>query len=329
MYGACDESLLSPAIRNRCRHVAIDGQDAQPAFADWQFDAVHVFRLSMFGVAQRYRARVAARPVECHLDLDDVEWATHRQLAQLARENGESARESEYERLAERYTALEQIARRLVDRVYVCSEEDRVLLERSGWATVTLLPNVVDPPVSDPTPSEGPFRMVFVGTLSYYPNEDGVLWFLREVLPGVRRAARVPFEVEIVGHGANPRLREAAAAAGVILTGGVPSVAPVYARAAAAIVPVRAGGGTRIKVLEAFAHQRVVVSTRAGCAGIDVVDGTHALIGDGPDHFARQLIRLMDNPELRERLTANAFELVTTSYSPARLDRIVSRLFEP
>ncbi len=110
-----------------------------------------------------------------------------------------------------------------------------------------------------------------VSLLGHYPADAGSAWpLLQETHES--RIAPSRFEVDGVGPGATPRVREARARAGLTLTGAVSDVAPVYERASAVVVPVRAGGGTRIKVVEAFAHRRPVVSTGIGCRGLDVRD---------------------------------------------------------
>jgi polysaccharide biosynthesis protein PslH len=91
-------------------------------------------------------------------------------------------------------------------------------------------------------------------------------------------------------------------------------VLPYYNRSAVCVVPLRAGGGTRLKILEAMALGRPVVSTTIGCEGIDVVDGKHLLVGDGPEQFAQQTVRLLKNYELYDHIAANARQLVVARY---------------
>jgi glycosyltransferase involved in cell wall biosynthesis len=338
IYGPRDISTMPLDLRAACRDVRVlaDGPDAAQAESfdailhahrDVRINIVHVFRLSMLPYAHTYLARSPHLSVLRSLDLDDVESETHRRLAQLARQNGDEARALDYERLAERYFLLEQFALHSFDWVFVCSEDDRVLIRNRCRATIDVLPNVVGRSTAGALAADAPWRVVFVGTLGYYPNEDALLWFMRDVLPRMRRRSARPFQMEIVGTGESSPVRQAADTCGVTLTGEVPDVGPVYDRACAVIVPVRAGGGTRIKVLEAFAHQRPVVSTSVGCEGIDAQGGIHLLVADEPGAFAEQCLRLMTDSELCRRLTTNAYELVRRAYSAAVVDERLSQMF--
>src|SRR5262249_42927225 len=148
------------------------------------------------------------------------------------------------------------------DRIYVCSRHDHVFFSaRCRRGGISVLPNGVRLPDPVDGPSPEPFSLLFVGTLGYYPNEDAVLYLCGEIVPRLRRRARRPFTVRIVGTGASARLREAAERAGIAMDDAVPDMRPCYARSAAVVVPVRAGGGTRIKILEAWSYRRPVLTT--------------------------------------------------------------------
>ena len=118
-----------------------------------------------------------------------------------------------------------------------------------------------------------------------------------------------------MGDGASERLRRIAGEAGVRLAGRVPAVAACYASAAVVVVPLRAGGGTRIKILEAFAYRRPVVSTSIGAEGLAARDGQEILIADTPAEFAHACVRLIGDRELAEQLSRNAFDLAVRCYS--------------
>ena len=189
------------------------------------------------------------------------------------------------------------------DRLYVCSELDR---GRLGADAVRVLPNVVEtaPPLER---RDGSFTFLFVGNLDYYPNGDAVRWFAREVLPALQRRASAPFQVLVAGNGkAPPELAHA---------GAVRDLGPCYTAADVAIVPLRAGGGTRIKILEAFAHGVPVVSTPVGAEGLEAGDGEHLLLGEDAEAFAGRCAELMASPELRRSLAERALRLVRDSYS--------------
>lgn len=285
-------------------------------YAEERFDVVHVFRLSMLALGHRYAAALTAHDPELHLDLDDIESDVLREVAALHRGGGRNAVADAAARASGRARVLEDDALDTFDRVYVCSEGDRERLAARGGAQLCLLPNTVpvapnDPPVD----AGGPFQFLFVGTLGYWPNADAVTWLCDEIVPRIERLAARDFQVIIAGGGAPRSLSRLARPPRVTFTGRVPDVAALYRRTGAALVPIRAGGGTRIKVLEAFGHRCPVVTTSRGIAGIEARDGEHALISDTPDEFAASCARLMQDAALRRRLADAALELVRQRYS--------------
>jgi len=291
-----------------------------------RFDVVHVFRLSMMPYARPFLNVPSGTP-EGHLDLDDIESETHRRIAALCRLNKDGLRAAYYETEARRYEALEKEVLRAFDRVYVCSEGDKARLHGDHGSELCVLPNAVRLPGAAPCDAnEGVFTLLFVGTLGYYPNEDAVQYFGSEILPHLRRLTRSDFVVNVVGRGAGPRLRQLAVDYGMRLVGEVSDVAPWYQNSDVVVVPVRAGGGTRIKVLEAFSHRRAVVSTSIGMEGVDAVDGVHVLLADTPEAFAERCVRLMADRVLRERLAENAFSLFRHCYSAEAIKRTIASL---
>jgi glycosyltransferase involved in cell wall biosynthesis len=291
---------------------------------DEPFDVVHVFRLATLPFARPW-LDAPGHPPKRHLDLDDLESRTHRRLAALYRSNGDEARARSEEAEADRSRTLEAEVLRGFDRVYVCSEADEAELSGRGPAQLRVLPNAL--PVPGPLPPRGeggPFTFLFVGTLGYYPNEDAARYFCTEVVPRIRRAARGDFRVVIVGTGAPPTIRRLAALPGVLVIGAVPDVAPWYRDADAVVVPIRAGGGTRIKVLEAFSFRRPVVSTSVGIEGIAAQPEQHALVADTPATFAAQCVRLMTDRHLADALAERAFSLFSRAYTTEVVARILA-----
>ena len=314
----CEESTVlpasgvQPAPGRRMRDVLRRPRSPEP-FRDVPFDVVHVFRLAMVPAAHPYLS--GSRPPQRHLDLDDLESRTNRRLAELYRRNGDETGA----RLAELRANVAELAEEEVlkrwDRIYVCSHGDRAAVTRGG-TRVSVLPNAVRLPASPLPPSpSGPFTFLFVGTLAYFPNEDGMLFFCRRVMPLIRARSGASFRVLVVGMGTGSMLDALGGIPEVRLVGGVPDTGPWYGEAHAVVVPVRAGGGTRIKVLEAFAYGRPVVSTSLGCEGIEVLDGVHVLLGDTPERFAHHCVALMEDAPLRARLSANARALVRDRYT--------------
>jgi glycosyltransferase involved in cell wall biosynthesis len=155
--------------------------------------------------------------------------------------------------------------------------------------------------------------MVFTGTLDYRPNIDALRWFVGEVLPLIRRR-RPAARLRIVGRAAGPSVR-ALVGAGVELLGEVPEVAPHIASAAVYVVPMRIGGGSRLKLLEALALEAAVVSTPMGAEGVaGLRDDEQLLLAASPAAFASAVLRLFDDAALRRRLGSRGRAHVVAHY---------------
>ena len=306
------------------RSALVTPEEAPAVYRSIHFDAVHVFRLAALPFARAYFGGSRSR-FRC-LDLDDIESRTHRSIANLYGADGD-ARAAAAKAEAKRCELLEGLAFRMVDRVCVCSERDRRLLLDRCPADVAVLPNAVRMPAA-PAPRRpgGVFRFLFLGTLGYYPNHDAVLWFCSAILPLIARGTSVPFAVDIAGGGASGQLMDAVAASGANFVGEIPEPQPAYEAAHAVIAPLRAGGGTRIKILEAFSYGRPVITTPAGIEGIEAAPEEHALVEESPEAFAAACIRLMTDWELGERLARNAASLCSRAYSTEALRMTVSSL---
>jgi glycosyltransferase involved in cell wall biosynthesis len=156
--------------------------------------------------------------------------------------------------------------------------------------------------------------MVFSGTLDFRPNIDAIVWFIEAVLPRIH-ARRPDVQLLVVGRRPAPILRRLAERERLILTGEVSDVRPFLAGAAVYIVPMRIGGGIRLKVLEAFALEAPVVSTTLGVEGIaGLRDGVHCLLADTPQQFADAVVRLLDDPAFGRILGAAGRRLARAEY---------------
>ncbi len=195
---------------------------------------------------------------------------------------------------------------RQAERVLVCSEAERAQLQVWGVENALIVPNGVDTAAFTP---EGPrarepgggLELVFTGGMDYLPNSDGVGWFLREIFPRIQ-AAQPHARITVVGKNPPPALRALARAGAVEFTGRVEDVRPFARAARVFVVPLRIGGGTRLKILEALAMQLPLVSTRVGAEGLDLVDGEHLLLADTPEDFATAVLALGHERERAERL---------------------------
>ena len=308
----------------QCCHQIVVAEDARlpdatAAFGDAPFDAVHVFRLATYECLQLWLERLPGRPAR-HLDLDDVESVTRRRIADRYAENGRPEDAQVERSTADRAVEAEWAALHWFDRVYVCSDSDRAALEaqhgEAARASIAVLPNALLPLTQlGPPPPAAPCTFLFVGTLGHYPNEDGIVAFCRDTLPALRLMATRPFRVRIVGRGVTPTIEALGKLPGVEVVGVVDDLAAEYRQAHAAIVPLQAGGGTRIKILEAFAYGRPIVTTAVGLEGIAARHGEHVLVADRPADFARQCARTIASPGLAARLIENARRLFDAEYS--------------
>ena len=313
-----DWRMLSRADQRRLMDTHVRGR----------FDLVHVHRLYMLPLL--VHSPILAQVPAC-MDLDDVESITRDRLAALARLNGERKLAYTMQQDAWAYRAIERRELARFERVFVCSDADRDrLLASVGSRSVDVLPNVVEIPEAQsrrmPRASGRPFVFLFVGALDYYPNRDGAVFLCRDIAPLIRHRVSGPFEIRIVAEGSRAHRRPVPDIPEVSWAPPDADLAREYGAADAAIVPIRAGGGTRIKTLEAFAYRTAVVSTAIGVEGLEVEHGQHALIGETAADLAAHAAAVMDDAALRSRLTEHAFTLVRTAYSPAvlrqRLDAV-------
>lgn len=201
------------------------------------------------------------------------------------------------------------------DRCIAVSALEKEFLEsRNPNVPVSVVPNGVDtasrPRLPEP---EAGNTLIFVGNMAYAPNADAVLYFCRSIFPLVKKTV-ADTELLVVGLGAPPKILDLARQPGVRVIGAVSDVTPYYAASKVAVVPLRAGGGTRCKILEAMAFGRPVVSTPVGCEGLEVTGGEDILIADTPRAFAERVSLLLLDPDLARRLCDNARRLVEARY---------------
>jgi glycosyltransferase involved in cell wall biosynthesis len=193
----------------------------------------------------------------------------------------------------------------------VCSSRERdSLAEIAPRARVAVVHNGVDLRGFASDSLEGNrFRLVFVGSMNYHANSDAALWFAREVWPAVRE--RHPeWRLTLVGSNPPPTVVALREQAGIEVTGTVPEVKPYYEEALAAIVPLRTGGGTRLKILEAMAASVPVVSTELGAEGLPVVSGENVLLVKNRTQWLEALEAVTGDPQVRSGLIQAAHATV-------------------
>jgi len=202
------------------------------------------------------------------------------------------------------------------DHCLAVSDQDADELRRVvPGARVTVITNGVDPEEFFPQASVAqPNSLVFTGSFTYPPNAEAMVFFCRDVLPRIR--AVVPdVRLSIVGQRPGPQVRALGRLPGVEVTGRVPDVRPYLARATVVVVPLRVGSGTRLKILEAMAMGRPIVSTSLGAEGLDVCAGEDLEIADGAASFARAAVALLRDPDRCARLGTHARRTVMQRYA--------------
>jgi glycosyltransferase involved in cell wall biosynthesis len=258
----------------------------------------------------RFAAALERYDVPVVLDQQNVEFETSRMVSRLA--------PNPAMRLRFRFDALKARAfeRRLIGRVRltvaVSAADAAVFRSLAPGAAVVVRPSGADLRTRDFVDHSRARadRLVMTGTLGYLPNLDGANWMFDRILP--RLLARRPsIRLSLVGAAAPPSLQ---GREGVDVAGRVPDVRPYLHAADLFVAPLRAGGGTRLKLLEAFAVGLPVVATSVAAAGLDVADGVHLRIADEAEAFARAVLELLDDVQARSRLAHAARRLVESRY---------------
>jgi glycosyltransferase involved in cell wall biosynthesis len=265
------------------------------------FDALHVTRayLAPLGVALAERLQLKVRT----LDLDDDDAAA---FVSVHRDRAEGAA---YERLISVFGGL-------YDGLCAASAEDAASIGARHHLSVEHVPNAVVIPTIPRRQPAAELRLLFVGNLTYPPNVEAAELLVREILPRLqRRLGERPVCVTLVGR-ASPEV-ECLASPTVRVRGFVEYLGPLYAQADAVVAPLRSGAGTRIKLLEAFAHNVPVVATRAAVEGLAVLDRRHLLVCADPTELAAAVAELAADPALSSRLAEQAGQLVRERYSHA------------
>ena len=224
--------------------------------------------------------------------------------------------------------AYERRVCRAADWVAAVSDVDRgALLRLDPRLKITTIPNGVDldfyrPGITQPLPEIGPNSLVFTGKMDYRPNVDAVTWFADAVFPLIRQQAPTAC-FYIVGQQPSPRVAALAQRTGIVVTGKVPDTRPYIAGAGVYVIPLRIGGGTRLKVLEAMAMGQALVSTRLGCDGFPFTDGREVSFADEPQLFASRVVSLLRKRDEAARLGRAARASVEEHYG---WDAIVPQL---
>lgn len=284
------------------------------------FDVVQVESIHLMNYLPIIRA-ARSRPLAV-CDWHNVESDLMRQYAESERG---AARKAYARRTARLLAKFEQRALTEFDAHLTVSEHDAERLRAvNPQARILVIENGVDVAHLASDESRAKNRIVFVGSMDYHANIEGVTSFARNVWPGLH-AKKPELKFTIVGRDPTPAVRELSSINGVEVTGSVEDVRPYYREAIAAVVPLNVGGGSRLKILEAMAAGVPMVSTTRGAEGLTVRNGVNILLEDSNEKFVDAILSLADDQELRKRIIAGGRTLVSERYD---WSTIGARLFD-
>jgi glycosyltransferase involved in cell wall biosynthesis len=297
-------------------------------------DVVHVGGLELGRYAlEAQRHRPAGGGPAIVLDEFNAEYMLQRRAYLIDRRSPRRWPQAAYSAAqSARLRRFERNVCRAADGLVCVSPDDRTALTALDPALrPTIIPNGVDTdryaPADPATPGLPRFDLLFSGTLDYRPNVDAAVWLARTVWPRLR--ARWPeLTLGLFGQRPAPAVRALGALPGVIVTGPAPDDRPYLWGAGVYAVPMRYGGGVRLKLLNALAAGCPVISTTMGAEGIAVEHGRDLLLADRPEDWVRQVGRLLAEPELRARLIAAGRALVETGYQWRALVRDFGPVYE-
>jgi polysaccharide biosynthesis protein PslH len=270
-----------------------------------RFDLVHADSLDLSG----YFPMLGNLPIVCtHHDATSVQLRRRGAVEANRIQSLYIQRQADLMEREERYWC-----ERIALNVTVSKEDARVLSEIAPRGRFCVVPNGVDTEFFRPE-SGNPSGVVCVGGTSWFPNRDALEYFATEILPIVQRIGCQP-NVTWVGRARQDEIERYRTRHGIGLTGYVPDVRPYVRDAACYVVPIRTGGGTRIKILDAWAMGKAVVSTSVGCEGLDAQEGKNLLIRDEPEAFAEAVRDVLLDADLRNRLGRSGRATVESSYS--------------
>ena len=199
------------------------------------------------------------------------------------------------------------------DQALVCSDPDRAALAPRMPGEAVTYRNGADLDIRESAARDDGRTLLFFGALDYGPNVDAALHLARDIWPHIR-AALAGARLHIAGKSPCAEVRALDNGDDIRVSGYVNDKAELFASVTATVVPIRSGGGTRIKILEAMAMGKAVVSTTVGCEGIDATDGENILIGDSAEEFAQACLRVLRDASLRDALAAAGRALVRQKY---------------
>ncbi|MFB9863628.1 glycosyltransferase [Rufibacter immobilis] len=286
----------------------------QRRFQDKTYDKILAFRLYTSDFALYVQQLTQTRLLE--LDLDDIESSTFEKIARVLFEGGRYKEAFQRYMSAVQFKLMEQERLPQCKRIYICSREDqRLVNERFPGAEVQVFPNRMFGVIQPLPKSTANKKVLFVGSLNHYPNEEAVTWFVQQVLRPLRRNDP-DWVFQVVGYEASEQLQSfLRREKGVQFLGAIPSLEAAYAEAGMVVAPLHAGGGTKLKVIEAMWYGRPVIATSESVYGLELVPEVHYLPAETAEEHMQQCVKLATSPALYHRLVAQAGALVQEKFS--------------
>lgn len=283
------------------------------------FDVVQAESIEM----AQYALAAQQRGFHATLDQWNAEYVLQRRAALTDMRTLRKAHSALYSLIQwHKLARYERLVCNQLDQVYVVSAEDGAALRRIGITTPTpIIPNGVDTayfaPPADRT--SDPNMLLFTGTLDFRPNIDAIRWFVQEVLPRIRRGWPNAY-LRIVGRAPAPAVQALAQPHVVEVTGGVADIRPHFAEAAVYVLPMRIGGGVRLKLLEALATETPLVSTSMGADGVEgLVPDRHYLRADDVQSFVDATLRLLGDRDLAQQIAQQGHAFAHERYDWHRI----------
>ncbi|MBL8012460.1 MAG: glycosyltransferase [Candidatus Omnitrophica bacterium] len=287
-----------------------------------KFNAVHVDHLHMAHYLNIFKN------IPCMIDEHNVEYKILQRCASVEKS---FPKKLAYQAQSRKMNRFEAAMTQQFSCVFTCSTDDRILLNKitNGLVPIYVVPNGVDTGFfqsSDAEPSED--ALVFTGSMDWLPNDDAITYFCNEILPLIWK--RNPaIKLYVVGKSPSSAVKELAAKDNrVIVTGRVEDVRPYIRRSKIFVVPLRVGGGTRLKILEAMAMGKAIVSTTIGAEGITYTEDENILLADTPEDFADTTVELIADQNKIDSLGKSGRNLVLESYDWAVVGRQLRHFYQ-
>lgn len=342
---SADEGILSCPVDvpGRCEFVRVEQRPSQLGLGNWILPASTMrqrFRALLPAIAPSrivafrfyLHSLVSLLPAEwrerTEIDCDDWESATYRSLALIEFKRGRYLRAKEALTKSFTYARLERRLLRKYPRVHFAAEEDASAFRAAVPGNkVATTPNRIAKICNEVHRHSGPLprQLLFVGTMGWLPNEDAVLWFARKVARRLRRA--VPgIRISVAGQGAPPSF-SILPRHGVEYIGAPADISTCYREAGIALIVLRGGGGSKLKLLEAWMLRRPVVASSHAARGFGAQHGKHLLIADTPREIVAACQRLLSEPALADTLVREGYDLLEANYLLPEAPRQTSQAF--